>query len=695
MRAPIWRRHTITTRPRLTSTRHERALAAMRRRADGGDANGLPAEIWAIRGARAPAARGCARAASAGCGAVARSVLWRLVWNLAAAIAFTSAYMGAFAVAGRVRRRPAGLVAPLAVALLVCFESLLVHALSPFHAVARGPLLAGNLVFAAAALAALRARSVIAAVRAVFRGVRTEPLASAALALLFAPVCWSAALYRPNNWDSMTYHLARVAYWVQDGSVAAYPTGIVRQVAAPPGGEYLLLVLQAIARSDALANLVQLGAWVLLACAAPPLARAFGAPRTAARWAGIVTVAAPMAMLQGSSTQNDLLGTVLTIAILAAALPLLHGARWRAGDLALVVVAITAGVVVKPTSVVVAAPFLAWGAVRAFAGLRRGAWRRALTAAPALLVAVGTLGPPAAARAAAPGHEDPFAPFVYGAADAPLDRLANSARGLARHVPVPEAVERRLALADGFVGCGPGAGLCVGSVRRMHEDYAGNPGQALLVLVALVLAAARWRVIPPRSRAALIALVASWILFHAIFRYNPWLARLQLPLFGLAGLAFVALPRGWTRSRPATIAVAAVALALAADGARAAVEDESRPVRLEARLLEQAHAPAAYYFSSGDALYRIHGATLAILEASGCRRLGLVIGGDSYDYPLAWRAMDNGVEVRHLVGETAARWDPCAVFVEDASPPPGEPGRWIQSTVPFVWFSASFVSTGR
>ncbi|MEM5774182.1 MAG: hypothetical protein AAGU05_04205, partial [Anaerolineaceae bacterium] len=38
-----------------------------------------------------------------------------------------------------------------------------------------------------------------------------------------------AVIAAPNNWDSMVYHLSRVAHWVQNQSVAHYPTSILWQ----------------------------------------------------------------------------------------------------------------------------------------------------------------------------------------------------------------------------------------------------------------------------------------------------------------------------------------------------------------------------------------------------------------------------------------------------------------------------------
>jgi cobalt/nickel transport system permease protein len=70
----------------------------------------------------------------------------------------------------------------------------------------------------------------------------------AALAVLPLAVALGVAAfsYAPSNWDSMTYHLSRVAHWLQHGSVEAYETGIYRQVLYAPGAEYLVLLLQAL-----------------------------------------------------------------------------------------------------------------------------------------------------------------------------------------------------------------------------------------------------------------------------------------------------------------------------------------------------------------------------------------------------------------------------------------------------------------
>ena len=56
-------------------------------------------------------------------------------------------------------------------------------------------------------------------------------MAASAVVLLLVGLI--ALLAAPNTFDSMTYHMGRVAHWAHQGSVAPYPTHIVRQITAP------------------------------------------------------------------------------------------------------------------------------------------------------------------------------------------------------------------------------------------------------------------------------------------------------------------------------------------------------------------------------------------------------------------------------------------------------------------------------
>ena len=59
----------------------------------------------------------------------------------------------------------------------------------------------------------------------------------------------------PNNYDSMTYHMARVVNWIQNRSVAHYPTHITRQLYSAPWAEYAIMHLQVLSGGDRFATL--------------------------------------------------------------------------------------------------------------------------------------------------------------------------------------------------------------------------------------------------------------------------------------------------------------------------------------------------------------------------------------------------------------------------------------------------------
>jgi hypothetical protein len=607
------------------------------------------------------------------------------VWLVAALLSLLATYAACLRLTRALARQPASLAALIAAAVLVNLEALLVHALSAVRALDAAGLLAGNTVIAASAVAIARGRPgrPLGLRRLSWAGRGWLFGAIAALGLL---ALISALAYRPNNWDSMTYHLARVAYWLQNRSVAPYATNIARQVDLPPGAEYLVLVLQAISGTERLASLVQFGAWMLLVLSAPALARTHGAPRTVSRWAAVLAATIPMAVLQASSTQNDLLAAVIAIAVIAASRPFQHSAcrRWRRTDVGLLFVSIAAGLLVKPTSLVAAAPFVLWGLFATLQGLHRyDRWREAARAWPALALVIAAIGPAASATLTSSPTKTPF---VYQVTDSLGDRLTNSVVGIARNVPATPDLLEWLSTPTKIPGCPNDASRCLEWNRSFHEDVAANPGHTIVVAAAMVLAAVRWHVLSSRSRVAILCLPCAWVIFHALFRDNPWITRLELPLFAVSPVSLAAANR--LRQSPSIARVMTVGAGiLLVYGGIAAIQNVRRPV--DPPMLARGQDPAAYYIAGPPGVAMAHDAALTEVARSTCRRLGLYIGADSYDYPLTWRAMQQGFEVRHVVGPDD--W-PCAIFT-DRGPPPSHPAlRWEPTDLPFLYIGRAATS---
>lgn len=123
----------------------------------------------------------------------------------------------------------------------------------------------------------------------------------------FIIICVSviAIVSPPNNWDSMTYHMARVVHWIQNRNLAHYPTYYSAQLVHPPFAEVVILHLQILSGGDKFANLVQSLSMIGSIIGVSLIAKQLGADGRGQIFASVFCATLPMGILQASSTQND------------------------------------------------------------------------------------------------------------------------------------------------------------------------------------------------------------------------------------------------------------------------------------------------------------------------------------------------------------------------------------------------------
>ncbi|MFY9488317.1 MAG: hypothetical protein WAP35_06440 [Solirubrobacterales bacterium] len=371
-----------------------------------------------------------------------------------------------------------------------------------------------------------------------------------------------ALLAAPNNWDSMTYHLSRVVAWLRLGGVTHYATNVEPQLYQPPGSEMLIAQWQALTGSDRMAASVQWFAFAGSGLIASLAAARLGAGRWGQVIAAFLVVTMPMAMMQGSSTQNDLitgfwlLGAA-TLAIGpratadAAPVPASHtNVRVLAAGAALGLAVLTKG-----TALIYALPV---SALLAYQLLRGGvaARRIAVLAMAGLLVLLPSL-PHALAN-----HQTFDSYLGTGSAGnvyknekiGPATLVSNLVRNASIHTKVPGADERvedlyRSVLTavsinpDDPANTFGGIAYDVGKFGP-HEDHAPN-----LILMLLGIAAVFAAIAVPafRSRRRLawaLVIGVQVLLFCLLFKWQVWHSRLHLPVFVLiAPLAAVWLEK--------------------------------------------------------------------------------------------------------------------------------------------------------
>jgi 4-amino-4-deoxy-L-arabinose transferase-like glycosyltransferase len=498
-----------------------------------------------------------------------------------------------------------------------------------------------------------------------------------ALTLVAGVTATIALVAPPNTYDAMTYHLARVAHWAAQHSVADYPTGILRQLYQPPWAEYQVLHFQLLTGGDRLANLVQWCSLVGSAVAVSAIAAELRVGLRGQLVASVFALTLPMSILQASSTQNDLvvafwLASGVYFAIRLGRHPSLATALAVGASLGL-------ATLTKGTALVYALPLLVGVAVVVVRRLGVQSWRPALV----LVIAVVALNAGFWARNQAlfgtPLGSPQETARYQNAVISPQIVASNLVRDAALQVGLPSGPANSW-MEDLIRRVHGGLGIDVNDPRdtwrgtafhvnplSTNEDLAGNPlGFGLLVVVgALVLVA------PPLRRHTLwvlylAGLVVACLLFAATLKWQPWHSRLELPLLVLAApLCGAVTGAGRATLPPALILVLTIA------AMPWLVLNETRPLVGSGSILVTPRLDL--YFVQNRELEQPYRDAAAWLQARGCRTVGFVSGEDAWEYPL-WVLMGRDAQLVHVLpdNESAGLQQrapaPCAIVALGLGP---------------------------
>ena len=112
----------------------------------------------------------------------------------------------------------------------------------------------------------------------------------------------------PHNWDSMTYHLARVAYYLQHNNLDYYPANYWAQVVHPKNSTLLLLYSYLISgRNENMTQLVQFVSYWVSICGVYGISIKIGNSRTQSIFAAMVSALLIEWLMESTTTQNDMI----------------------------------------------------------------------------------------------------------------------------------------------------------------------------------------------------------------------------------------------------------------------------------------------------------------------------------------------------------------------------------------------------
>lgn len=356
----------------------------------------------------------------------------------------------------------------------------------------------------------------------------------------------------PNNWDSMTYHLARITAWISQQSLSHFPTHIVRQVYQPPFAEFVTLHVNLLSLNDYFSNAVQFVFLIFCLIVLLSLLELIGLKHQFGWIAMALLISIPEVILQASSTQNDI---VVSFFILSATLFAIKSLK-KNGLNNYIFLGFSVGfaILTKGTAYIFLAPVLLFFAVAVLVKTiksRKYSYIIFSIAAALIAIAINT------------GHyyrNYQMSGHILGVSEAEHSRYANEITGpdifvsnfiknMSNHLgPYPlsriskEAVIRLHKLAgmdaDDPRTNFPGEIYRGASDLPTHEDTAPNPLHFLLILIAffLIAKALIWNNIRVNRLILYLALVIliQTILFSYYLKWQPWHTRLHTPVFMLS-----------------------------------------------------------------------------------------------------------------------------------------------------------------
>lgn len=485
----------------------------------------------------------------------------------------------------------------------------------------------------------------------------------------------------PNTTDSVVYHLPRVVHWLQNQTVAFYPTNIMRQLHQPPGAEYLMLHTYALGGYDGWFAAVQWFSFVLCVIGASLLAQSMGAGVRGQTLATVVSATIPQGVLYASAAKNDYVLAVWLVALLY----FLFEYKRKPTRVAAVWIGCTLGLAVltKGTAFIFAPALLFSWWLLVSPNIRRAFFRHVTIIAALILVLnaghflrnVDLYSSPLG-----PSSESTTGDFKYSNDDvSPASVFSNMVRNLALHVgtsnaEMNSAMQNMAEAIIHAVGADPNDPRTTWSYTTFkipqlstHEAVAGNPLHMLLAFLILGIIAFRWKDLSRETIIAALGLLIAFVLFCAVFRWQPWHTRLHLPLFVLgAAVIGVTLERAWSALATNSLSVLLLVISIPF-----LINNQLRPLAPANGQGVLTQDRTIQYFA--DSPYRVQDYAQAVqfVKQQHCTNIGVDLNSNDAEYLMSVLFDATGLSATRIqqVGVTtdSARYDthalsPCAVI---------------------------------
>jgi hypothetical protein len=500
-----------------------------------------------------------------------------------------------------------------------------------------------------------------------------------AILVVTALVAW---LSPPNTWDSLAYHMARVAHWAQDRSLAPFATGNERQNLMPPAAETAMLQVYVLAGSDQLVNFVEWFAMVACIVGATQIAENLGATRLGQIFAALFVMTLPMGIAQASSTMTDYVTAMWLVCVASEAVWLI---RRQPSPVDFVLLALAAGLAIntKPTAFAYLLPFAVATVIILIGRVRlpRLLGFSVMTVVVVLAVNAGyftrnidVYGNPLGSDSRISAHANDFLDWRV--------LVSNVLRNASLHAGTPNAyINKGIAVAivkiHELIGLDPTdprtSAHLIFRVRppSLNEAKAGNLAQAAIVLAACIIAVWKRKTLDPLALGLASVVIATFLVISLTFKFTVFGSRYHLPFFVLCApwVGYVI-----ARQVPATI-VRWLALGMVVVCVPWLLSLDPRPL-----IPAQGSGEPSILTRPRDSLYFVldpsaekpYREITADIRGAGCTSVGIMLSGGAAEYPI-WALLgapraDLTVEAIVAGTESAQfskdEFEPCAIICD-------------------------------
>jgi len=499
----------------------------------------------------------------------------------------------------------------------------------------------------------------------------------------------------PNNWDSMVYHLSRVMHWLQNQTVAFYPTHILRQLYLPPWSEYFLAHVVALSGGDRLAQLPQWFAMLGSAVGISLLAKQLGAGRGGQIFAGFAAATLPMSLLQAATTQNDAVLTFWLVALVVFIFKAVEELKTNPykifGTWNLAIAAsLSLALLTKSTAYIFALPFMLYFGI---AGLKKYQLRFGKAVLVITLIVAAINLPHLYRNASLFGH--PLGPQyeVSRYRNQPISlqgAFSNIVRNAGMYLGTVEPLNQTAYTAveemHNWVGLDVNDPRFTWSDHRFavttpraHEDTTASGFHLFLYLAALLILILQRRRLPSQLFLLLAGLLfAGFVLFCVYLRWQTWHPRLHLPLFVIFSANLGGLPIVLHRRL-----IWGISILLAFFTLPIFYFNPNKPLIADYNIFNLPRREVMIMRKDLVVPY-IEGVNV-LVDQENCFQVGLFLPEQDWEYPI-WRLFedaDQPYHLQHIFVPNASRampaqpFEPCALFstqrLDDAVTLDGKP----------------------